>query len=261
MKKALLFAILAISITAFAQTKHPLPISKGDIQDRLKDGGCLPAGQAGRMEDACLPVRPGIWRTSDIRSERKFEQALRHQTLQQRDLIQIFDSIYFWQWDTLSIGLKIYYKNINMAYDASNNLTRYTGQSWNGSIWVNNWQCTSTYDANNNQTSFIGQGWNGSDWANQNQYIYTYDANNNQTSELWQYWNSISWVDDGQLLFTYDANNNRTSELYQQWNDSVWKNVYQYVYTYDPNNNQTSDLRQNWNGTAWENDWQHINTY
>ena len=108
MKKALLLAILASSINAFAQTEHPISDLKESIQIRLNEGE--------------LRNKDGIWNTPDIRSRMNLVKAIKHQTSEQRDLIRIFDSIYYWQWDTLSIGWKIYAKIINIVYDAENNL-------------------------------------------------------------------------------------------------------------------------------------------
>jgi len=214
--------------------------------------------------------------------------------LKTKSLIQINDSIYYWQWDTISIGWVIYYKDINIVYDAHNNITSelrkfwngsawdnpmlrtYTydannnqtsdlQQHWNGSTWGNSFLLTYTYDAHNNQTSFLLQNWNGSAWVNSNQYIYTYDVNNNQTSYLSQSWNGSAWVVDHDQewkdTYTYDVNNNLTSELDQDWNGSTWVNSYQYTGTYDVNNNITSVLGKSWNGSAWVNSEQSIYTY
>jgi len=187
-----------------------------------------------------------------------------HQTVyEQQTIIPIYDSIYFWQWDTLANGwlTQPYSKIINIIYDANNNMTSFLSQGWNGSAWVNYYQYTFTYDANNNQTSELSQEWNGSAWVNYWQYTYTYDANNNRTSELYQNWNGSAWVNYWQYTYTYDANNNRTSELEQHWNGSAWVNYWQYTYTYDANNNMTSELDQTWNGSAWVNSYQEIYTY
>jgi hypothetical protein len=73
MKKALLFAILALSVNAFAQSKQPILISLENDQ-----------GMTGNKE----------WKISNIYSEKNFEQAIKHQTPHERSVIQIYDSIY-----------------------------------------------------------------------------------------------------------------------------------------------------------------------
>ena len=278
MKKTVLFAILALSINAFAQSKRPTSkmqhgtlYSMENIQSRMENGGR---------------------NTSGIFSEKNLGQAIKHQIAKHLTPTQIYDSIYYWQWDTITNGWAInpYEKIINIVFDANNNLSSYIGQSWNGSVWENSYQYTFTYNANNYQTSYIGQTWDGSAWvnyfqsattydANNNltsnlvqswdssawmnsfQSTYAYDANNNQTNTLFQFWNSTAWVNSSQDNFTYDANNNQTSDLSQIWVGSAWMNSSLDNFTYDANNNQTSDVGQSWNGSAWVNSSQDIYTY
>jgi len=269
MKKVVLFAILALSINASAQSKHPKLPSVENIQGRMENTGI---------------------KTFDIHSERNFGQAIKHQTPDQCSLIQLYDSIYEWHWDTLSNGWKINNKYINYVYDAKNNLTSYIEQTWdgsiwmnyhyiytydvnknltsyieqirNGSVWVNFWQCIFTYDINSNQTNELEQEWNGSGWVNWRQNNCTYDADKNLTISISQNWDGSVWVNDLQWLCTYDANNNLTSELNQYWgNGNVWVNKYQYTYTYDTNNNLINELYQCWNGSEWVNSVQRIYTY
>jgi len=247
MKKIVLFAIIALSINAFAQIKQPT----SDMQSPTSN---LKENVRGHMIDR-------EWNTSRIYSEDNAEQVINHQPLKQRKLIQIDDSIYWWQWDTINIGWKINYKYIDMVYDAKKNLTSQLGQSWNGSAWVNSDQYIYVYDANNNEISELSQSWNGSAWENSLQYIYTYDANNNQTSYIKQSWNVSTWVNSTQVIYTYDANNNMTSVLVQHWNGSAWVNYKQNIYTHDANNHMILQISQNWDGSAWVNSSQFINTF
>lgn len=269
MKKTLLFAILALSINALAQSKHPTFWSNENVQDRMHNSGM---------------------KISNLHSEMNLGKIIKPQPLKPQDLIQIVDSVYQWQWDTISVGWIIGYKIINIVYDAKHNMTSSTGQSWNGSAWENSDKSTSTYDANNNETSNLYQEWNGSnwvdvfkytstydaknnltkeldqrwndsDWINTYQYTYTYDANNNRTSLIFQYWNGSDWVNSGKHTYSYDANNNMTSELHQRWNGSDWVNSDQDTFTYDANNNLTSDLMQDWDDGSWENSMQYTYTY
>jgi hypothetical protein len=73
MKKAGLFAVLALSINAFAQNYQPISNSTANIQGRMEFTGS---------------------KTSDIHSKMNLVQAFRNQTPDQSSLIQIFDSIY-----------------------------------------------------------------------------------------------------------------------------------------------------------------------
>ena len=83
MKKSLLFVIISLSISAFAQSKHPTSPSMEKVR--------------GRME------KTGI-KTSDIASEMNLGQVFKHNAPNQGSLIQLFDSTFWWQWDTLSSG-------------------------------------------------------------------------------------------------------------------------------------------------------------
>ena len=240
MKKAVLFAILALSINAFAQNNQPTSNSTAKIRGMMEFKGRT---------------------ASDNQLEMNYSQGIKHQAPNQDSLVQIFDSIYYWQWDTISVGWKIINREIDIVYDAHNNLTSSIEERWNDSIWVNSSKAISTYDGNHNMTSFTLQSWNGIAWVNAYQYTYTYDINNNQTNILRQNWDGSVWVNHWQYFYTYDTNNNQTSFIRQIWKNNAWVNTYQYTYTYDINNNQTSELDQNWNGSVWVNTEQYTYTY
>ena len=243
MEKALLFAILALSMNAFAQNtrpafniQHPALKSFENFQGRTVDGG-------GKT--------PGIF------SEMNSGTAIKHHAPQQPSLIQLYDSIYGWQWDTLDIGWKNDSRLIDIIYDANNNLTSFIEQSRNSSAWENVSKYISAYDASNNEISYLHQTWNGSDWENSFQGIYTYDAGNNLTNELYQSWNGSAWVNEEQYIYTYDANNNQTSWLMANLErQRLGEFLRQYVYSFDASNNMTNELYQTWNGSAWENYYQ-----
>jgi hypothetical protein len=183
--------------------------------------------------------------------------------LKVKSLLQIFDSIYYWNWDTLTDEWRIdpCGRDINFVYNTSNYLTSYIHQTVNGNGWVNSLQYFYTYDAFNNITCKLRQYWNGTAWGDNYKYTYDYDAGNNLTSEIMQYWNGTTWVNTSQTTYTYDTSNNMTGELYQSWNGSAWDNYYNYTYTYDTYYNMTSMLWQYWNGTAWINISQYTYTY
>ena len=182
-------------------------------------------------------------------------------------LLQQMDSIRRWE---LNLSTNQFstnkYRYFNYLYDANNNQTSYTRETWNGTTWVGGYKFLSTYDANSNQISTSGQSWNSSTltWVNSgNSYTYTYDTNNNLISMLIQSWNSttLSWVNNSKYTSTFDVNNNQTSYLRETWNDPNWVISSKNIYTYDASNNQTSDLRQTWNGTTYDNSTKNTNTY
>ena len=180
---------------------------------------------------------------------------------QAQTFIAIYDSIYNWNWDTLTLAWKISGKNINFVYDAHLNMTGYLNLMWNGSSWVNSTQYSYAYDASNNQTNYIVQIWSGTAWTNQYQESYTYNGNNMITSTLEQTWNGSAWVNSYMDSYAYDVNSNQIGDLGQTWNGSAWVNYYMDNYTYDANNNQINDIEQTWSGTAWTNNGQKNYTY
>jgi Secretion system C-terminal sorting domain len=196
--------IPALSVDASAKSNHPA----FDLQHRSLYSMENVQGMMGNKE----------WKTSAIHSEINLGRATNLQMFKQPSLIQLFDSVYQWQWDSLNTGWKIESKVINIVYDVKNNMTSYIEKNWNGTAWVNFSQYIYTYDANNNQTSNLSQTWNGNDWENDFQYFCTYDANNNKTDELYQHWNGSAWEDVIQYLYTYDANNFTKGFSYKSWN-------------------------------------------
>jgi hypothetical protein len=180
---------------------------------------------------------------------------------QAKTFIAIYDSIYNWNWDTLTLAWDIVGKNINFVYDARLNMTSYLNLRWTGSAWVNSSQYSYTYDANNNQTNYIVQIWSGTTWTNQYQEIYTYNATNLITSTIEQTWSGSAWVNSYMDSYTYDANNNQISDVGQTWSGTAWVNYFQDNYTYDAYNNQINDIEQMWSGSAWTNNGQKNYTY
>ena len=95
MKKLFLFAILALTINALAQKKQPMlnlhhqpSKSMEDVQDRM-DKERL--NKSHSPEDMLAAINP------------KFnqEQAFKHHTTQPLELIQIYDSVFYWIWDEM----------------------------------------------------------------------------------------------------------------------------------------------------------------
>ena len=238
MKQSIIVSLFVMSaLLTNAQSKHQTPSTKKNADRHLQTNqaeGFLPFEK--QTNDAILFKTP-------------------NPLLNPKSLIQLYDSIYGYRWDTITNGWEnqVNWKMINFVYDANHNLISYVYQSWVGNTWVNSGKNTFTYDANNNQTSVLSQYWSGSAWVNNSLYTFTYDANNNQTSKLYQTWSGSAWVNFRQYTYTYDANNNQTSKLFQTWSGGAWVNDWLYTFTYDANNNQTSKLSQTWSGGAWVN--------
>jgi hypothetical protein len=120
MKKVLLFAILALSINAFGQNKQPMLNLQHQPSKSMEDVQGTISNE--RMNKSHSPE--GM--PSELNPKSHHGQSLQHQTLEPLELIQIYDSIYIWDWDTLNIGWKNEYKYIDFVYGADNKPTSYT---------------------------------------------------------------------------------------------------------------------------------------
>lgn len=96
------------------------------------------------------------------------------------------------------------------TYNLNNQITSEVGQDWDisNSAWVNNTNSIFiTYDANDNITGGTMQTWNGSAWVNYSKNIITYNSNNIETSYQTQFWNGTAYVTDRQDTVTFCSNN------------------------------------------------------
>ena len=208
MKQSIIVSLFVMSaLLTNAQSKHQTPSTKKNADRHLQTNqaeGFLPFEK--QTNDAILFKTP-------------------NPLLNPKSLIQLYDSIYGYRWDTITNGWEnqVNWKMINYVYDANHNLTSYLSQHWSGSAWVNNSLYTFTYDANNNQTSYLSQTWSGGAWVNDWLTTYTYDANNNLTSELSQTWSGGAWENYWLYTYTYDANNFTQSYAHKYWNNTGTK--------------------------------------
>jgi len=246
MKIALLSAFLVLSVHVFPQTNlyqlqipRKLSNSIEDIQDRIKE--------TGQDMGKHYP-------------ESYFEQVVKKQKFNPGKVIQVNDSIYHWKYYS---GWVLNFRDIDMVYDANNNLISYLTQYRNGNTWENSTQYTATYDDHNNLTKELKQIWRSSTTLEDSrQFLYSYDANNNLTNKTEQVWTGSAWQNYQQYLANYDAEKNPIWEIWQGWNGYEWgDNGWQYTWTYDANNNKINGLRQYFNGSTWLNDSRFINTY
>lgn len=235
MRKTLLFAIMALSINAFAQSRQAA------INLHHSTSPCQNAMGSKEWKLSNLPFYPTPGDPADYRA------------FMDRSLIQIIDSVYDWHWQLPGTEWGLYYRYIDMIYDGSNNLTGSLYQQWNGGTWVNYGHDSYAYDAQNNLISHVSQSWNGITWVNSNQLVYSFDANNNLAMELYQIWDGSKWVNSYLINYIYDANHNKTVELYEHWVGNDWENSEQHLFTYDANNNLGNMLIQLWNGSTWVN--------
>jgi len=225
MKKVLLFAAIATSMSALAQE---LPSTSGMLD---------------QIPHIRNNFRPGTEKENKkiigIYPHEKFGKIIHPQSPEHLTSTHLNDSIITWTWDVDINGWAAESRIINMAYDVNNNLTFFTFQNWDGNVWVNSDQNAYTYDTSNNLTFFTYQIWDGSAWVNNYQHLYTYDAKNNLTKIMFQGWDGSAWVNSSsQYTYTYDANNNKISEIL----DGAGFGSYSFTWTYSAKNNKTSEF-------------------
>jgi hypothetical protein len=243
MKNLLFIVILAVSLNAFAQSKkpqHPFLSSPQGFMNKMGN------------PDLNSPL---------IYPEELPGQVISRHATAPRGLIQLYDSIYYWNLDTATTAWRPDHKYVDIVYDAGNNLMAYTEQNWNDTAWNNSSRYTYTYDVNHNQTGETNQFWDGSAWQNSSLYITIYDINDNLITETWQRWENALWANQIQYIYTYDANNNCISKLKQIGNGSGWENWSVQTNSYDVNNNILSEHYQLWQEDVYVNWMQHTYTY
>ncbi|MEP6796149.1 MAG: T9SS type A sorting domain-containing protein [Saprospiraceae bacterium] len=248
MKTTLLFFILTFSVSIFAQNNpvHPFP------QDpKSKVFHNVPM----RMHEAD--------QKNTLHPDKEFAKEIERQTRELFTDIQVYDSIYLWQWDSFTTKWELVTKAINILYNIDGFLTSLTYQNLVAGTWGNSVQYNITYDANNNELNTTYKSWNGTFFVNVFQDVFTYDANNNQTSDVFQLWNGTAWVNSSGYIYMYDGNNNQISELSQDWNGTSWDNYDLYTNTYDANKNILSKTYQTWNDVdlTWINSSRNLYTY
>ncbi len=148
----------------------------------------------------------------------------------------LYDSIYYWTFDTTASAWDFNAKEVKIIYNAGNKISSQLVQNWNGSSWINFTIDTFYYNSNTIDTADIEQAWTGTKWENEYWYSYTYNASDSETSEVERIWTGSAWRNYQKYTYIYDANNNMTNLLAQQWNGSNWAFSYHYKYTFNSNN-------------------------
>ena len=248
MKKSLLLAFLAISLNVFAQNK-PAHASPQDPTQNI--------GQPRGSQSDFSKKLNALYQDLNLAGG---NQSSSRGIL---DLVQRFDSVYIWAWDSLTYDWALSFRITDLQYNAANLPTSLTYQNWTGSGWENNFQLVSSYDGNNNETTSLFKTWTGSAWTNVFQSIYTYDGNNNRTSELSQLWFGTDWMNSSLTNLTYDANHHVLSETNSYWGGVSWEFAERYNFTYDASGNLTKDVHQTYEEVSsnWINSDQVLNTY
>ncbi len=175
--------------------------------------------------------------------------------------VQLYDSIYFWTWDTDFEVWKLNAKHIDIFYDAAYNRTRFTKQAWTGVTWQNQNQFQYSYNGHNNLTSNIRMDWDGQQWILASQSISDYDEHGNLLDNINQNWNGTNWENLTRYQYAYDSVDNLIQLESHSWSAGQWESILRYMITYDTASNIASSLYQTWNETDWKNESLLVHTY
>ncbi len=152
------------------------------------------------------------------------------------------------------------HSKFNYEYDADNNISALSSQSWDSDIqnWTNRFQRHFEYDTDGLQTVQTSQSWTDNQWKNSVQWLYDYSSNNVKTTTF-QGWEdqTMSWEDISKRRNTlgYDNNDNVISSLNEIWENEVWENDSKADYEFNAENEQTLRIQQEWD--SGENDWRN----
>ncbi len=175
--------------------------------------------------------------------------------------IQVIDSIYIWDWDSVTQAWFIDYRIIDIIYSSGFLPEHYIAQYYDGNTWTNDYRYTLAYDANNQMTRETEEFWTGDDWEFEYQTLFTYNEHQHLTSETYESWGGDFWKISGRELFTYDTAQQLISILLQDLNVDVYENTSQILYSYDMDGNRIYELGQYWFETGWFDNFQVFNTF
>lgn len=248
MNRTLLLLTLTLSMNLFAQTNK---LSKYDFKGALN----LNKNNLEKVEVAASVDR-------NFLSESNSDDFIKFKYYKPSELIGIYDSIFYWEWDAENLEWYQFSKRIEIQYNENHHQISGLNQKWTNGSWENWYSYTYSYDINDNIVSQLFQSWIENNWENSTLNLFTYDSNQNLVSLLTQNSVNNTWVNYSITISTFDENNNKISTLYQIWQNNTWKNTSLNTYTYDENNNLISKIRQTWQyDNTWINSTKNIYTY
>ena len=155
------------------------------------------------------------------------------------------------------------YKTTN-SYNISNNLTQNLIQTWNGTMWVNNYHTTYSYNGFGQKIEAINQHWNTTlnNWENNERTSYSYNSLNLLSQDVYEPWDSgiSNWINSSKDDYTYNPDSQLIEILAQVWN-SGWEYLSKTTYGYNGAGEVDSSTVYTYNFTllVWEPSYQNIN--
>jgi len=217
---------------------------------------------------------------------KQFTQQMTQQSTGDRELVQVYDSIYEWDWNPDSWQWDLFLRHIDLELDDNYNLVGSTAQLWTGNSWQN-YVLTSTSVTDNgltitstqqlwinneyvnsqrmitqlmNPTDFNTtvtiQNWTNGAWENEYRWILLYSEEGLELSETDQVWLDGAWTNSTRYQYLYSgtgSNVNMSEMLIQEWMDPAWNDVIRYSMTYYPDNTMSGQLEEFYLENMWVN--------
>lgn len=216
----------------------------------------------------------------------QFQNKLTQFSTNNRELVQVYDSIYMWDWNEATTQWDIKVRQFDLQLDENYNVVGSTLQSWNGSMWENlSFQFQEINDNGdsiiNTQQQWINnsyvnmeriitelghpdwymttntvQAWEGGNWINQYKWTLSNTDEGPLGYELDQVWDGSEWVNLTLVEYIYDdlwgLDPKVVQTLISEWTGE-WHPVARYSLTYDQDDRITSQLEEFFDEGAWTN--------
>lgn len=243
----------------------------------------------------CLSQTKSISGNNSLQNEKLYSHAAFKEakaTPKANNLVQEFDSIVNWQFDTIYMKWKSKpsYKTVNYVYDANHNNIEYISKSNQNNAWVTFYKEGYIYDANNKLLEWATCQWNLSAWDSLYKRNYSYNINNDLVSEVRQsngfagwdyssrltytynashkitckrfdYWNGANWIGNNGEVFAFDNNDNMLLHAYQTCSNNVWNYTTRDTNFYDANNNLINTAQETYSNNVWNKEYKTIYSY
>ena len=201
-----------------------------------------------------------------------------------RELVQVYDTIYEWDWNRDTWQWDLMHRYIDLQYNDEYAVVGSTIQQWTGSTWQNYLMSSMAVSDDGmtmttTQMEWIGNGyenvqrmiaqvgsptwmdtivtiqnWTAGDWVNEYRWTLGHHDHGPLAYELDQVWDGGAWVNTTKFEYWYeDWSNNYTEKLISEWMDTDWMEVVRYTMTYYQNATMSGRLEEFNFGNIWVN--------
>lgn len=258
----LLFIVGTFSVSVAAQvhtpaTERPLPLMK-QIQSQWQ-----------------VPLTEQSQQLSFQPLSKQFTHQMMQPATGDRELVQVYDSIYYWDWDLNTGEWSLMLRHIDLQFDDNYTIVGSNTQLWTGSDWQN-YVMTSQSVSDDGQTitstqqvwvnnAYVNdqrmiqqlgvpnwpdtivtiQNWTNGAWVNEYRWTIAHHDHGALAYELDQVWLDGEWVNT--TLFEYFHEGwefINSGILISEWVNDQWLNVIRYTMTYYPDNTMSGKLEE-----------------